>query len=51
MQGINAEPFTSVVKIVMDSVMDFSVFEASITPFKYLYISMLMHTGGTNRDG
>ncbi len=35
----------------MDSVMDFSVFEASITPFKYLYISMLMYMRGTNRDG
>ena len=35
----------------MDSVMDFSVFEVSITLFKYLYISKLMHVIGANRDG
>ena len=35
----------------MDSVMDFSVFEVSITQFKYLYISMLRYTRGANRDG
>ena len=38
MQGINAEPLTH---IVMDSVMDISVFEVSITLFKRLYISIL----------
>ena len=35
----------------MDSVMDFSVFEVSITLFKYLYINMLIGVRGTNRDG
>ena len=37
MQGINAETLT----IVMDSVMDISVFEVSITLFKRLYVSIL----------
>ena len=41
MQGINAEPLTSRLQIVMDSVMDISVFEVSITLFKCLYISIL----------
>ena len=35
----------------MDSVMDFSVFEVSITLSKYLYISILMCVRGANRDG
>ena len=48
MQGINAETLT---KIVMDSVMDISVFEVSITRFNYLYISMLIGMRDTNRDG
>lgn len=38
-------------KIVMDSVMDFSIFEVSITLFKYLYISMLRCIIDVNRDG
>ena len=38
-------------QIVMDSVMDFSVFEVSITRFNYLYISMLMSIRDANRDG
>jgi hypothetical protein len=41
MQGINAEPLT----IVMDSVMDISVFEVFITLFKRLYISVLRSLG------
>ena len=41
MQGINAEPLTSRLQIVMDSVMDISVFEVSITLFKRLYVSIL----------
>ena len=43
MQGINAEPLT----IVMDSVMDFSIFEVSITLFKYLNISILRYRNET----
>lgn len=35
----------------MDSVMDFSVFEVSITRFNYLYINMLMGIRDANRDG
>ena len=35
----------------MDSVMDFSVFEVSVTLFKFLYISMLRHVIRANRDG
>ena len=35
----------------MDSVMDFSIFEVSITLFKYLYISMLRCIIDVNRDG
>ncbi len=35
----------------MDSVMDFSVFEVSVTLFKFLYISMLRHVVHANRDG
>ena len=35
----------------MDSVMDFSVFEVSITRFNYLYISMLRCIKDVNRDG
>ncbi len=35
----------------MDSVMDISVFEVSITLFKYLYISILRYRMDTNRDG
>ena len=35
----------------MDSVMDFSVFDVSITLFKCSNISMLMCVRGTNRDG
>ena len=45
MQGINAEPLTSRLQIVMDSVMDISVFEESITLFKRLYISVLRSLG------
>ena len=35
----------------MDSVMDFSVFEVSITLFKCLYVSMLRWIMHINRDG
>ena len=35
----------------MDSVMDFSAFEASITQFKHLYISILRCIRDANRDG
>ena len=35
----------------MDSVMDFPVFEVSITLFKYLYINMLIGARGVNCDG
>ena len=35
----------------MDNVMDFPIFEVSITLFKYLYISMLMGVRDVNRDG
>ena len=35
----------------MDSVMDFSVFEVSVTLFKYLYISILRCIRDANRDG
>ena len=35
----------------MDSVMDFPIFEVSITRFNYLYISMLMSIRDANRDG
>ena len=35
----------------MDSVMDFSVFEVSITRFNYLYISILIGIRDANRDG
>ena len=35
----------------MDSVMDFTIFEVSITLFKYLYISMLRCIKDVNRDG
>ena len=35
----------------MDSVMDFPVFEVSVTLPKYLYISKLMHVIDANRDG
>ena len=38
-------------QIVMDSVMDISVFEVSITLFKYLNISILRYRMDTNRDG
>ena len=38
-------------QIVMDSVMDFSIFEASITPFKYLYINISRCVRDANRDG
>ena len=38
-------------QIVMDSVMDFSVFEESITLFKYLYINILRCVRDANRDG
>ena len=37
-RGAAYEPFT---QIVMDSVMDISVFEVSITLFKRLYVSIL----------
>ena len=35
----------------MDSVMDFSVFEVSITLFKFSNISMLRGVRDANRDG
>ena len=35
----------------MDSVMDISVFEVSITLFKYLYINILKCMIHSNRDG
>ena len=38
-------------KIVMNSMMDISVFEVSITLFKYLNISILRYRMDTNRDG
>ena len=38
-------------QIVMDSVMDISVFEVSITLFKCLYISILRCVVHINRDG
>ena len=38
-------------QIVMDSVMDISVFEVSITLFKCLYISILRCVIHINRDG
>ena len=38
-------------KIVMNSVMDISVFEVSITLFKYLYINILKCMIHANRDG
>ena len=47
-RGAAYEPLT---QNVMDSVMDISVFEVSITLFKYLYISMLMGVRDVNRDG
>ena len=46
--GAAYEPLT---QIVMDSVMDFTIFEVSITLFKYLYISMLRCIKDVNRDG
>gem|GEM_PF-1093228 len=38
-------------KIVMNSVMDISVFEVSITLFKCLYINILKCMIHANRDG
>ena len=38
-------------QILMDSVMDISVFEVSITLFKCLYISILRCVIHINRDG
>ncbi len=38
-------------QIVMDSVRDISVFEVSITLFKYLYINILRYMIHANRDG
>ena len=38
-------------QIVMDSVMDFPVFEVSITLFKFPNISMLRGVRDVNRDG
>ena len=35
----------------MDSVMDFSIFEVSITPHNRLYINTLRYIRDTNRDG
>ena len=43
--------YTWITQIVMDSVMDFSVFGVSVTLFKYLYIKVLMRVVYVNRDG
>ena len=46
--GAAYEPLT---EPLTDSVMDISVFEVSITLFKYLNISILRYRMDTNRDG